>query len=87
MQERVNALFPMAIAALALTTLVSCKAPPEVEEPQSEVSTGPLLTFTVDGAGFDERTFAPDLTTMTNHWVYDPRTKQTRIHISGQEGD
>lgn len=48
---------------------------------------GPLLSFTVHGAGFGTETFGPELNDVTEHWVYDPSAGRTRIHISGMQGD
>lgn len=67
----------MFVACLACTP----ENPSEREEPRT-----PRLSFTVEGAGFDGQTFGPGLTDVTEHWVYDPRTQRTHVHISGNVG-
>ncbi len=72
----------------ALMTLVAALACSREDgsAPAPGLPTGPFLEFTVAGAGFDAESFGPRLAGVTEHWVYDPATDQTRIHISGVQG-
>lgn len=57
--------------------------------PSADREAGPLrsdLTFTLAGADLGTQTFGPDLADPTGHWVFDPRTARTRIHVSGSSG-
>jgi len=74
------------LAILALGAGTSCSAPPTDGRGKPEQSR-PLLTFTVEGGGLGTATFGPGLSDVDDHWVYDPSTGQTQIHIAGSQGD
>lgn len=79
----------MALRSLcALMTLVATLAcsRDDGSAPASHLPPDPFLQFTVVGAGFDTESFGPRLADVTGHWVYEPGTGQTRIHLSGVQG-
>ncbi len=73
------------LAAITLALGLSCSRQPTGDEGANDAS-GARLIFTVEEASFGVRTFGPAFTDRADRWVYDPHTKQTRIHMAGTQG-
>lgn len=72
-------------ALLTLVAALACSRD-DGSTPAPGLPAAPFVEFTVAGAGFDAKSFGPRLADATGHWVYDPQTDQTRIHVSGVQG-
>lgn len=71
------------LVATGLLALAAAAACSPTDQSGDRPSGGHQLSFTVDGASFGTRSFGPELTEVEQHWVYDPQTERTHIHISG----
>lgn len=72
------------VGAIAVALCCACAAPEPGQDPPTP--SGPFLSFHLEGAGFQGRTFGPGLADFTGYWLYDPHTQQTQIHLSGNDG-
>jgi len=87
------------VAASGLVAALACTSAPEnAPEPTATVSAEPLATpsatdvakpllgFSVSGGGLGHRTYGKALDDITGSWLFDRRSRQTEVHLSGQEG-
>lgn len=67
-------------------TAASSIAPRATAAAATVSSATPLLRFAVSGGGLGERTFGETLDDVNGSWLFDRRSRQTEVHLSGQQG-